>query len=288
MRELSAALVLFYFGIRYKKAGIGTMSRIALGKITAFSVAPLAAVLLLAAGTLAADQRVNEMLAMQQSATGAARQAQVEIDGLADETQEAISEYRVRLQELDRIRRYNGNLQRTIDDQEREKASLTRQIDEFGSLEQGIVPLLMDMINDLERFIELDIPFQIEQRRGHITRLRDLMDRADISIAEKYRNVMGAYQDETSVGRNMEAYTGELEVGGVPRQVDFLRVGRVLLAYQTPDREAMGYWDVRAGEWRALGGRYRGPLTLGLRMARRLAPPDILTLPIAAPEGGQT
>ena len=264
------------------------MNRFALRKMGASSIAPLAAGLLLCAGGAAADQRVNEMLALQQGATSADRQAQAEINGLADETQEAISEYRVRLQELDRIRRYNNNLQRTIDDQEREKGSLTRQIDEFGSLEQGIVPLLMDMINDLERFIELDVPFQIGQRRGQITRLRDLMDRADISIAEKYRNVMGAYQDEATIGRNMEAYTGELEIDGVDRQVDFLRVGRVLLAYQTPDREQMGYWDTRAGEWRELGNSYRGPLTLGLRMARRLAPPDILTLPIAAPEGGRT
>jgi len=285
LREESFDYVILTLG---KKVGIGTMNRIGLGKIAASSIAPLAAVFLLGAGALAADQRVSEMLALQQSAAGADRRAQAEIDILADETQEAVSEYRVRLQELDRTRRYNDNLQRTIDDQEREKASLTRQIDEFGSLEQGIVPLLMDMINDLERFIELDVPFQIEQRRGHITRLRDLMDRADISIAEKYRNVMGAYQDEASIGRNMEAYTGELEIGGVARQVDFLRVGRVLLAYQTPDREERGYWDARAGEWRELDSSYRGPLTLGLRMARRLVPPDILTLPVAAPEGGRT
>ena len=265
------------------------MNRMGWRKIAASSIAPLATAFLLGAGAaLAADQRVNEMLALQQSAAGDDRQAQAEIDILADETQEAVGEYRVRLQALDRIRRYNDNLQRTIDDQEREKASLTRQIDEFGSLEQGIVPLLMDMTNDLERFIDLDVPFRIEQRRGHITRLRDLMDRADISIAEKYRNVMGAYQDEASVGRNMEAYTGELEIDGLARQVDFLRVGRLLLAYQTPDREKMGYWDMRAGEWRELDSSYRGPLTIGLRMARRLVPPDILTLPIAAPEGGRT
>lgn len=264
------------------------MNRIESGTAGVSSIASLALMLLLWTDTAAADQRVNEMLELQQSATAADRRAQAEINGLADETQEAISEYRVRLQELDRIRRYNDNLQRTIDDQEREKSSLTRQINEFGSLEQGIVPLLMDMINDLERFIELDVPFQVEQRRGLITRLRDLMDRADISVAEKYRNVMGAYQDEASIGRNMEAYSGALEIGGVARQVDFLRVGRIVLVYQTLDREEMGYWDTQDREWRRLDNSYRGPLTLGIRMARRLAPPDILKLPVSAPQGGRT
>ncbi|MDE0453829.1 MAG: DUF3450 domain-containing protein [Gammaproteobacteria bacterium] len=236
----------------------------------------------------AGDQRVNEMLAVQQSATADDRQAQAEVNALADETQEAVSEYRVRLQELDRIRRYNDNLQRTIDDQEREKASLTRQINEFGDLEQGIVPLLMDMVEDLDRFISLDVPFLPDLRRNELTYIRDVMDRSDVSIAEKYRRVMGAYQLEAGMGRNMESYPGELEIGGVNRKVDFLRVGRVLLAYQTPDREETGYWDTRTQEWRALDNSYRGPITTGIRMARRLAPPDILTLPIAAPEGGQS
>ena len=244
--------------------------------------------LCLFAGSAAGDQRVNEMLALQQSATADDRQAQAQVDALADETQEAVSEYRVRLQELDRIRRYNDNLQRTIDDQEREKASLNRQINEFGDLEQGIVPLLMDMVEDLDRFVSLDVPFLPDLRTRTLTDLRDLMDRSDVSIAEKYRRVMGRYQVEAAMGRNMESYTGELEIGGVTRQVDFLRVGRVLLAYQTPDREETGYWDTRTQEWRPLDDSYRSPITTGIRMARRLAPPDILTLPIAAPEGGQS
>ena len=249
-------------------------------------LAVVACGLCLFAGTAAGDQRVTEMLALQQNATADDRQAQAEVDALADETQEAVSEYRVRLQELDRIRRYNDNLQRTIDDQEREKASLNRQINEFGDLEQGIVPLLMDMIEDLDRFISLDVPFLPEVRSSMLTQMRDVMDRSDVSIAEKYRRVMGAYQMEAGMGRNMESYPGELEIGGVNRQVEFLRVGRVLLAYQTPDREETGYWDTRTQEWRPLDDSFRSPITTGIRMARRLAPPDILTLPIAAAEGG--
>ena len=148
-------------------------------------LAVVACGLCLFAGTAAGDQRVNEMLALQQSATADDRQAQAQVDALADETQEAVSEYRVRLQELDRIRRYNDNLQRTIDDQEREKASLNRQINEFGDLEQGIVPLLMDMIEDLDRFISLDVPFLPEVRSSMLTQMRDMMDRSDCKHRRK-------------------------------------------------------------------------------------------------------
>ena len=234
----------------------------------------------------AADERVDEILTVQQDATAADRETQVEVDGLADETQDAVSEYRVRVQELDRLRRYNDNLQRTINDQDREKAALARQINDFGDLERGIIPLLIDMVDDLERFVALDVPFRLDERRANVTRLRDLMDRADVTIAERYRQVMASYQDEVAVGRNIESYSGKLDIDGVPRTVDFLRVGRVLLAYQTPDREQTGYWDTRTRQWRTLDNRYRRPVGLGIRIARSLAAPDILELPIAAPREG--
>ena len=264
------------------------MTHSAFKKLTGVKLTLVIFGLALFAGSATGDQRVNEMLQVQQGATAADRQAQTEINGLADETQKAVGEYRVRLQELDGNRRYNDSLQRTVNDQERVKASLTKQINEFGDLEQGIVPLLLDMIEDLDRFIQLDVPFQMEQRRDNITRLRNVMDQSDVSVAEKYRQVMGSYQVETVIGRNMESYPGQLELGGLTRKVDFLRVGRVLLAYQTPDREETGYWDRQAGEWRALDDSFRSSITQGIRMARRLVPPDILTLPIAAPEGGQS
>lgn len=243
--------------------------------------------LLSSTSTSAADERVDEILNLQQGATAAERNAQVEIDGLADQTQEAVGEYRIRLHELDGTRRYNDNLERTIADQDREKASLSRQIDDFGDLERGIVPLLMDMVDDLERFVALDMPFRLDQRRANTKRLRELMDRADVTIAEKYRQVMASYQDEVAIGRNIESYSGELEIAGATRTVDFLRIGRVLLAYQTLDLEETGYWDTRTRQWRTLDSGYRRSVTLGIRIARGLAPPDILALPIAAPQERQ-
>ena len=239
------------------------------------------------ATTALGDERVGEILEIQQDASTADQETQLQVDQLADETQEAVSEYRIRLSELDRIRRYNENLERLITDQEREKQSLARQIDDFSDLEQGIVPLLIDMVSDLERFIALDIPFQIDQRVDNVRRLNGLLNRADVNIGEKYRQIMAVYQDEVTIGRNIESYSGELDVDGITLTVDFLRVGRVLLAYQTPDREQSGYWDSRTRQWRPLERKFRSSVTRGIRIAQRLAPPEILMLPVAAPEERQ-
>lgn len=247
-------------------------------------VATVICAALIHSGLATADERVGEILEIQQSATTTDQNTQLEVEKLADETQDAVNEYRIRLLELDRIRRYNNNLEQLVADQNRERQSLNRQISEFGELEQGIVPLLMDMVDDLDRFIAHDLPFRIEQRVDNVRRLTELLNRADVTIAEKYRQIMASYQDEVAIGRNIESFTGELNIDGELLTVDFLRVGRVLLAYQTPDREQAGYWHTRAQEWRPLERKYWSSVTRGIRIARSLIPPDILVLPVTAPQ----
>ena len=226
---------------------------------------------------------VGAVLEVQTGTTRAAQETQTRVDALADEAQTLLGEYRLKLQALDQLRRYNANLERTVADQEREKTSLARQIEDFGDLERGIVPLMLDMVDALDDFVRLDMPFQRSEREGRVRALRALMDRADVSVAEKYRRIMSAYEVEAEFGRNIEAYSGELDTGAGPRQVEFLRVGRAVLAYQTPDRTESGYWDGAKRAWRPLPSRYRGALRQGLRIARKQAAPRILTLPVMVP-----
>ncbi len=229
------------------------------------------------------EQDIGEVFAAQARTTEAAQQTQERVDALADEARALTGEYRLKLQTLDQTRRYNANLQRTVADQQREMASLTRQIEDFGSLERGIVPFLLDSVDALAEFVRLDVPFLLQERRDRVQRLRALMDRADVSVAEKYRRVMDAYQVEAEFGRTIEAWNGTLDTGDGPRRVEFLRIGRVVLAYLAPDRRTAGYYDTTAREWRALPGRYLSAVRQGLRIARKQAAPQILTLPVAAP-----
>lgn len=237
----------------------------------------------LAAWGQPASPAVGDVLDAQSRTTAAEQRAQEQVDALADEAHALLGEYRLKLQTLDQAKRYNANLERTVADQEREQASLTRQIDEFGELERGIVPLMLDLVDALEDFVRLDVPFQLPEREDRLRRLRALMDRADVSVAEKYRRVMEAYQIEADFGRNIEAYVGALDTGDGARQVEFLRVGRIVLAYQTPDLSAAGYWDAAARQWRDLPADYHSALRQGVRIARKQAAPQILALPVAAP-----
>jgi hypothetical protein len=66
--------------------------------------------------------------------------------------------------------------------------------------------------------------------------------------------------------------------------VDFLRVGRVTLLYQTLDGKEIGAWNEAGGAWQALDGGYRPAVRQGLRIARKQAAPDLLRLPVPAAE----
>jgi flagellar motility protein MotE (MotC chaperone) len=235
--------------------------------------------LLAAAPAAAQPQALEAALAEQKAGVQEAARSQARVAQLADETAELLGEYRVVIQRLDRVRIYNDNLQALLRDQEREKEDIDRQLASFHDVQQDIVPLMFELIEDLARFVELDMPFQLQARRGRVERLRELMSRSDVSVSEKYRQIMNAYQVEADYGRTTEAWEGQLG----DRKVDFLRVGRVLLAYQTPDRAETGYWNRHAREWE-MANAYRNDVVEGLRIARRQAAPALLRLPVPAPE----
>jgi hypothetical protein len=110
------------------------------------------------------------------------------------------------------------------------------------------------------------------------------MDRADVTIGEKYRRMLEAYQIEMDYSRTIEASRGELQTGGGTRTVDFLRIGRIGLYYLTLDRREVGHWNPANDAWEVLPSRYKLPIRNGLRIARKQTAPDLLRLPVPAPQ----
>jgi hypothetical protein len=135
-------------------------------------------------------------------------------------------------------------------------------------------------VNTLEQFEALDVPFQIEQRTESVQELRDLLNRADVSVSEKYRRILEVYQIELEYGRTLEAYEGVLQDG---RTVEFVQLGRIALMYQTPDGEETGYWDNAQKVWVVDNG-YADEVDYAIAVARQEVAPDLLILPVPAPE----
>ena len=108
----------------------------------------------------------------------------------------------------------------------------------------------------------------------------EAIDRVDVTVAEKFRQVLEAYLIELEFGRTIEAYTGTVDVGGQKLEVDFLRVGRIGLYYQTLDGTQSARWDVASKSWVNLPASDRNPVREAIRVARKLTAPNLLTLPL--------
>ncbi len=226
---------------------------------------------------------LDEVLGVRSSTTVDGRQSQAKIDQVAEETRDLLQQYKTIMKVVDGLRVYNQQQRRLIGTQENELEELAASIENVTIIQRQIPPLIERMIDNLDKFVELDIPFLINERRERIEFLRDTLDRADVSTAEKFSQVLQAYQVENTYGTTIEAYTDTIELDGKSRQVDMLKWGRVALVFQTPDQEVTGVWDKKAGGWTILGDEFRTGVRDGLRIARKTQTADLVHLPVPAP-----
>jgi hypothetical protein len=231
-------------------------------------------------------ETIDQITAIGEQRIGEGQAAQEAIDRLSEQSDALVSQYKQVIKVVDGLKVYNSLLQKQVYNQTAEMTAMQTSIDEVSVIERQIIPLMVRMIDSLEDFIRLDVPFLTEERNGRIARLRQMMERSDVEAAEKFRRVIEAYQIENDYGRTIEAYKGTLELEGGSREVDFLRIGRVALLYQSADREHSGAWNKASGEWQTLPPeQYKQDIAKGLRIARKQIAPDLLVLPIPAAEG---
>jgi len=226
------------------------------------------------------------LVAQRMAVNDESAKSQARIDKISDDTDRLTAEYRVILQRIDALTVYNKQVSDLISSQEDEMASLRRQIDDVELVGREVTPLMLGMLDAIENFVELDVPFLAEERAQRIANLHDVMVRSDVTNAERYRHIIEAYQIENDYGRTIEAYQGELELNGTKRQVDFLRIGRVGFLYQTLDGTETGVWDQKQRAWVDASGS-AAAVRLGLRMARKQTAPDLLRLPMPTAEAAQ-
>lgn len=185
------------------------------------------------------------------------------------------------------MRVYNRQLEKQIGNQENEMAQLSRSIDEVTVIERQITPLMLRMIDGIEQFVELDLPFLLDERHNRIEGLRTMMDRADVAVSEKFSQVLRAYQIENEYGRTMGSYGTTINVEGNDRKVDVFQLGRVVLVYQTPDGVETGMWNPNTDQWEPLDDSFKASVRSGIRMQRKQLTVDLLVMPVPGPEAAQ-
>lgn len=246
---------------------------------TVFVAAAVAAV----AGSVFA-QNVDDVLKADERRLQLAQASQERVNDVVEGTRSLTDQYRGINKEIDGLRVYNRLMTAQVQGQDATLEDIALSMDQVDVINRQIFPLMEDMIDGLEQSVSLDIPFLLEERKARMGGLTEIMSRSDVSVAEKFRKVMEAYQIEMDYGSSVENYTQSLELEGLGiRDYNMLRIGRVGLYFQSDDAAITGWWNSQAGNWELLDSANRNEIRKGLRMARQLIAPELLLLPVPAP-----
>ena len=232
---------------------------------------------------------VSEILNAGAEKVQAAKKSQITVDRIADQTDGLLQEFKQVNKQIESLRVYNSQLERQIVSQKRMMVELEESIENATVIERGISPLMANMLNALEDFVGLDMPFKRERRQQAIADLYVNLDSAKFSAAEKFRQILEVYDIESDYSLSMESYTDQIDLEGDGSlvEVQMLRIGRVALIYQSKDKSKVGVWDKASNSWQPLGSDYRRAVDQAIRIAVKLAPQDVIEVPITAPETAQ-
>jgi hypothetical protein len=228
-------------------------------------------------------QSVDDVLDAGQRRLTLAQQSQERINQIVEGTRSLEDQYRGINKEIDGLRVYNRLMEAQVAGQEAVLADIALSIDQVDMINRQIFPLMTRMIDGLEQSIALDVPFLMDERTKRVNDLNDILERSDVTVSEKFRKVMEAYQIENDYGSTVDTYEQSLTFeDGQTRSYSILRVGRVGLYAQSEDAKVTGRWDNTERKW-VLDSSSRNEIRKGLRMAKQLIAPEVIVIPIAAP-----
>jgi len=226
---------------------------------------------------------LEEVIDTRAEGNKAVEASQQRIEAISDETDSLLAQYRTALKQIDSLDLYNAQMRDLLAAQEKELGSLQDQLERVQLVGRSVTPLMILMIDAIEKFVGLDMPFLLEERTKRVEDLRKLMTRSDVTTAERFRQIMEAYQIESEYGRTIEAYRSTVKLDDRESTVDFLRFGRIAFVYQTLDGSEAAVWDRNEKTWKPLEASDRSAIRDALRIARKQAAPDLIRLPLPAP-----
>jgi hypothetical protein len=228
-------------------------------------------------------QTVDQVLQADQRRLNLAQQSQERINNIVEGTRSLEDQYRAINKEIDGLKVYNRLMRAQVEGQAATLEDIGLSMDQVDVINRQIFPLMERMIDGLEQSINLDVPFLMEERTKRIDDLKSIIERSDVTVAEKFRKVMEAYQIENDYGTSSEYYTESLTIDGATRSFNMLRIGRIGLYFQSDDTKVTGRWNNESRSWE-IDNSARNEVRKGLRMARQLIAPELIIIPVPSAE----
>jgi hypothetical protein len=241
----------------------------------------------IAGSVFAQSATVDQVLQADLRRLDLAQESQERINGVVERTRSLGDDYRAINKEIEGLKVYNRLMTAQTNGQQATLDDIALSMEQVDSINRQIFPLMERMIDGLEQSISLDIPFLVDERNRRVADLKDILERSDVSVAEKFRKVMEAYQIEMDFGTTSEWYRGELNVDGSVREYNMFRVGRIGLYFQSDDTNITGWYNAHSGQYELLDNEHRNEVRKGIRIARQLIAPELMLLPVQGPEDAE-
>jgi len=226
-------------------------------------------------------QTVDQVLQADQRRLNLAQQSQERINTTVEGTRSLEDQYRAINKEIDGLKVYNRLMRAQVEGQAATLEDIALSMDQVDVINRQIFPLMERMIDGLKQSVNLDIPFLMAERAKRVGDLEAIMERSDVTVAEKFRKVMEAYQIENDYGTSSEFYEESLTIDGATRSFNMLRIGRIGLYFQSDDTKITGRWNNDTRAWE-IDNSARNEVRKGLRMARQLIAPELIVIPVPA------
>jgi len=230
---------------------------------------------------LVASSNVDKIIDSDKVANQTGASIQKHIDSLSNKNDVLYEEYLNVKKELDEQQSYNKQLKLITDAQNKQIPKLEQQLKDLEQTKKKIIPLMFEMVDTLNKFVQVDTPFLIEEREQRVKNLKSYLSNPDISLSEEYRTIIDSYKIEYNYARTVGVYRAQLDSHDENSPtVDFLRVGRVGFYYQTLDKKKSAMYDLKTHRWVIIDDKYNNKLDNAINIARKKHAPDFFVLPI--------
>ena len=113
---------------------------------------------------LAFADQVDDLVTKGKSRITSGAASQKRVDELSEQADKAIASAQTELKSAETLKAFNAKLRRTAVAQREAMEKLAKSIEGASLIERQIVPLMGRMIDGLDQFIAVDLPFKLDER----------------------------------------------------------------------------------------------------------------------------
>ena len=154
---------------------------------------------LVIAGIFCASLTASEMelvLDVGKDNTNLSAQSQAKIDSTESDTDKIVNEYKVVSKQVEGLKLYNAQKRIQIQAQLDLMDKYDEQLVQVVIMQRQIPPLAQRMLEGLEKYVNLDTPFHIEERRQRIDLVRSSLSNPKVTASEQVRQILEAFNIE--------------------------------------------------------------------------------------------